>query len=127
MMRYNKGEVANRGEQEGGSNMAVPEVQFKELVKRVEHLERGLDRLEIVLGRKVAPEAQVSLEGLSEKERGLAALRRSGLLVDPSPYTRALAEAWHKRPREERERIQAELRALRLDPLLSEIIVQNRR
>ena len=107
--------------------MAVPEVQLKELVKRVEHLERGLNRLEIVLERQVASEAEASLEELSERERGLAALRRAGLLVEPSPYTRALAEEWRKRPREERERIQAELRALRLDPLLSEIIIQNRR
>jgi len=54
-------------------------------------------------------------------------LRRAGLLVDPSPYTRALAEKWRKRPKEERERIQAKLRALRLNPLFSEIIIQNRR
>jgi hypothetical protein len=107
--------------------MAVQEVQFKELVKRVEHLERGLHRLEAVLERQGAPEPEVSLEELSERERGLAALRRSGLLVDPSPYTHALAEEWRKRPKEERERIQAELRALRLDPPLSEIIIQNRR
>lgn len=107
--------------------MAVPEVQLEELVKRVEHLERGLNRLEIMLERRVAPEPEVPLEELSEKERGLAALRRSGLLVDPSPYTRALAEEWRQRPKEERERIQAELRSLRLDPLLSEIIIQNRR
>jgi len=107
--------------------MAVPEVQFRELVKRVEHLEKGLHRLELALERAVAPAPEVSLEGLSERERGLAALRRAGLLVDPSPYTLALAEEWHKRPKEERERIQAELRALRLDPPLSELIIQNRR
>ena len=107
--------------------MAVAEVQLKELVKRVEYLERGLHRLEIALEPLVAPASEVSPEGLSEKERGLAALRRAGLLVDPSPYTHALAEEWRKRPKEERERIQAELRALRLDPPLSEIIIQNRR
>jgi hypothetical protein len=107
--------------------MAVAEVQLKELVKRVEYLERGFHRLEIALEPLVAPASEVSPEGLNEKERGLAALRRAGLLVDPSPYTHALAEEWRKRPKEERERIQAELRALRLDPPLSEIIIQNRR
>ena len=55
---------------------------------------------------------------LSEKERGLAALRRAGLLVDPPLHILAVAEEWRKRPKEERERIQAELRALRLDPPL---------
>ena len=107
--------------------MAVLEVQLKELVKRVEDLERGLHRLEVALEPLVAPAAEVSLEGLSEKERGLAALRRAGLLVNPSPYTHALAEEWRKRPKEERERIQAELRALRLDPPLSQIILESRR
>jgi len=107
--------------------MAVTEVEFRELVKRVEHLERGLHRLEIALERQVVPAPEVPLEELSEKERGLAALRRSGLLVDPSPYTLALAEEWRKRPKEERERIRAELRALHLDPSLSEIIIRNRR
>jgi hypothetical protein len=107
--------------------MAVPEVQFKELVKRVEHLERGLHRLEVALERQVAPEPEASLEELSERERGLAALRRSGLLVDPPPHILAAAEEWRRIPEEERERIQAELRALRLDPPLSQIIIESRR
>ena len=107
--------------------MAVPEVQLKELVKRVEHLERGLNRLEIVLERRVAPEPEVPLEELSERERGLAALRRAGLLVDPPPHILAAAEEWRRIPEEERRRIQAELRTLRLDPPLSQIILESRR
>jgi len=107
--------------------MAVSEAQFEELVKRVERLETGLHQLEVSVEQKVSPRPEPEATELSEKDRGLAALRRAGLLVDPSPYTRALAEEWRKRPKEERERIQAELRALRLDPPLSEIIIQNRR
>lgn len=96
-------------------------------MERVERLERGLHRLEVAMEQGVTPEPEVTAAELSERERGLAALRRAGLLVDPSPYTLALAEEWRKRPKEERERIQAELRALRLDPPLSEIIIRNRR
>jgi hypothetical protein len=107
--------------------MAVSGIQFKELVKRVERLEAGLHRLGVEVEREVAPSAEVAATERSEKERGLTALRRAGLLVNPSPYTLALARKWRKRPKEEQERIQAELRALRLDPLLSEIIIQNRR
>lgn len=107
--------------------MAVSEAQFEELVKRVERLETGLHRLEAAVEQEVPPAPEPAAAELSEKERGLAALRAAGLLLDPSPYTRALAEEWRKRPKEERERIQAELRALRLDPPLSEIIIQNRR
>jgi hypothetical protein len=107
--------------------MAVPEVQFKELVKRVEHLEREFHRLEVVVERGVIPALEVSLEGGTEKERGLAALRRAGLLVDPPPHILAAAEEWRQIPEEERKRIQAELRALRLDPSLSQIILESRR
>jgi hypothetical protein len=75
----------------------------------------------------VTPAPEVSLEGLSERERGLAALRRAGLLVDPPPHILAVAEEWRRIPEEERKRIQAELRALRLDPPLSQIILESRR
>jgi len=107
--------------------MAVSEIQLKELVKRVEYLERGFRRLEIALKPLVAPASEVSPEGPSEKERGLAALRRAGLLVDPPPHILAAAEEWRRIPEEERRRIQAELRTLRLDPPLSQIILESRR
>ena len=107
--------------------MTVSEAQFKELVKRVERLETGLHRLEATVERGVPQAPEVAAEELSEKERGLAALRRAGLLVDPPPHILAAAEEWRRIPEEERRRIQAELRALRLDPPLSEIIIQNRR
>ena len=107
--------------------MAVSEAQFKELVKRVEHLETGLHRLETAVEQEVTPAPEVAEAELSEKERGLAALRRAGLLVDPPPHILAAAEEWRRIPEEERRRIQAELRALRLDPPLSQIILESRR
>jgi hypothetical protein len=107
--------------------MTVSEAQFKELVKRVEHLETGLHRLEVALERGETPEPEVAAAKLSEKERGLAALRAAGLLVDPPPHILAAAEEWRRIPEEERRRIQAELRALHLDPPLSQIILESRR
>lgn len=107
--------------------MAILETQLKELGKRVEQLEEGLHRLEAELELEEAPATEVAVEGLSEKERGLAALRRAGLLVDPPPHILAVAEEWRRIPEEERKKIQAELRALRLDPPLSQIILESRR
>ncbi len=107
--------------------MAVSEAQFKELVKRVERLEVGLHRLEATVEQKVTPVPKIAIAELSEKERGLAALRRAGLLVEPPPHILAAAEEWRRIPEEERQRIQAELRALRLDPQLSQIILESRR
>lgn len=107
--------------------MAVSEAQFKELVKRVERLETGLHRLEVAVEQRVTSEAEVVAEELNKKERGLAALRRAGLLVPPPPHILAAAEEWRRIPEEERQRIQAELRASRLDPPLSQIILESRR
>lgn len=107
--------------------MAMSGAQFKELVKRVKQLEEGLHRLEAESGLEEAPAPEVVVEGLSEKERGLAALRQAGLLVDPPPHILAVAEEWRRIPEEERKKIQAELRALRLDPPLSQIILESRR
>ena len=107
--------------------MAVSEIQLKELIRRVERLETRLHHLGMTVEQQEPPGLEIAAAGLSEKERGLAALRRAGLLMAPSPYTYALAKEWRKRPKKERERIQAELRALRLEPPLSEVIVQDRR
>jgi hypothetical protein len=107
--------------------MAVLEAQFEELVKRVERLETGVHWLEIAIGQGVTPATEVAEAELSEKERGLAALRRAGLLADPPPHILSAAEEWRRIPEEERRRIQAELRTLRLDPPLSQIILESRR
>jgi hypothetical protein len=107
--------------------MAVSEAQFKELVRRVERLETGLHRLEVAGEQEVTPSPELAAVELGEKERGLAALRRAGLLVDPPPHILAAAEEWRRIPEEERQRIRAELRALRLDPPLSQIILESRR
>jgi len=66
-------------------------------------------------------------ERISERERVRAALHAAGLLSEPTPAEVAEARAWAiQHPAEEQERILEELRRLRLDPPLSEIILRNR-
>lgn len=63
----------------------------------------------------------------SERERVRAVLRAAGLLSEPTAEEVAEVKAWEaEHPPEEQERILAELRSLRLDPPLSEIILRNR-
>jgi len=62
-----------------------------------------------------------------ERERVRAALRAAGLLSEPtSEMRRRAAEYDARHPPEEQERILAELRSLRLDPPLSQIILESR-
>jgi len=61
------------------------------------------------------------------RERVRAALRAAGLLSEPMPEMRRRATEYDARhPPEEQERILAELRSLRLDPPLSQIILESR-
>jgi prevent-host-death family protein len=89
---------------------------------------RGDDQAAIIsLGdfRKLQPEEEAP--PTSERERVRAALRAAGLLSEPTAQEVARVKAWEaEHPPEEQERILAELRSLRLDPPLSEIILRNR-
>ncbi len=59
-------------------------------------------------------------------ERVLAELKAEGLIRDLTPQERAAAAQWEALP-EEKEAVIQELRNLELEPMLSEIIIQNRR
>ena len=63
----------------------------------------------------------------SERERVRAALRAAGLLSEPTTKMREAAEEYNARHSpEEQEQILTELRSLRLDPPLSQIVLDNR-
>jgi len=62
-----------------------------------------------------------------KREKILSALQKAGLLGDPTPEMRQVAESYDARhPPAARKRLLAELRRLRLKPSLSETILQNR-
>jgi prevent-host-death family protein len=89
---------------------------------------RGDDQAAIIsLGdfRKLQPDEDAS--PASERERVRAALRAAGLLSEPTAEMCEQAAEYNARHSpEEQERILAELRSLRLDPPLSQIILDNR-
>jgi len=63
----------------------------------------------------------------SERERVRAALRAAGLFSGPTDQEIAEVEAWEaEHPPQDQAHILAELRSLRLDPPLSEVILRNR-
>ncbi len=56
----------------------------------------------------------------------LADLRAAGMLVDPTPEMLARAAAWDALPESEKQEAIEELRNLKLDPPLSEIVIRAR-
>jgi hypothetical protein len=102
-----------------GTNMAQ---SLEELEKRVAALERIVANL--------APETPSWPENPDEwtREDLIAFLRSRGVEVsEPTPRERALAAEWDALPEEEKRAHREYMDGLKLDPPLSEIIIQNRR
>ncbi|MDH7485856.1 MAG: hypothetical protein QHJ81_06210 [Anaerolineae bacterium] len=102
--------------------MSVAEIELIHLKTRVDWLEQAV--------RELRGESQtvpaVEGEGLSEREWLLAELKRQGLIRDPTPKERALAAEWDALSGEEKQAHIEHMRSLKLEPLLSEMIIQNR-
>jgi hypothetical protein len=63
----------------------------------------------------------------AEKERVLALLRAEGVIMEPGPRTKALAAEWEALSEEEKQEHRRFMDSLKLDPPLSQIIMDNRR
>ncbi|RLC93861.1 MAG: hypothetical protein DRI77_11475 [Chloroflexi bacterium] len=104
--------------------MAVAHARLEELEARVTWLERTVQELRG--GGRMAP-AREKTNGLSERERLLADLKAEGLIRDLTPQEWASAERWRALPEEKKKAHIRHMNSLSLDPLLSQIIIENRR
>lgn len=105
--------------------MTAVATKLMELETRVTWLERVVRELRSA--ERPAPVIQEEEGELSERERVLAELKAEGLIRDLTPQERASAAQWKALPEEEKQAVIQELRNLKLDPMLSDIIIQNRR
>jgi hypothetical protein len=111
--------------------MAILETTKERIHRAIENLppenltevERFLEFL-VFKGKRKRIEARPS--GVADErtavEALLAEMRSQGLLAEPTPEMRAHVQSWQALSEEERQAIVRELRALRLDPPLSEVI-----
>ncbi|MBO9369688.1 MAG: hypothetical protein J7575_01130 [Chloroflexi bacterium] len=89
-----------------------------------------LDRLEQRVRQLAGEEVEISppTPGIPpDPQRLLAWLRAQGLIREPTPEERRLAEEWDALPEEEKEAHIRLMHSLVLDPPLSQIIIDNRR
>lgn len=105
--------------------MTAVATKLKELETRVTWLEHAVQDLRDA----EQPEAlnQEEMERLSERERVLAELKAEGLIRDPTPEERAHAEQWRALPEDEKQAVIQAMQNLGPGPMLSDIIIQNRR
>ncbi len=102
--------------------MRTVELELLELRRRVARLEERLDRL-----TAAAPEAPPVPEDPTDPRQVLAWLKARGIVRDPTPEELRLAAEWDALPEEEKEAIRWELDHLPPGPLVSDIIMENRR
>ncbi len=102
--------------------MRTVELELLELRTRVARLEERLDRL-----TAAAPEAPPVPEDPTDPQQVLAWLKARGIVRDPTPEELRLAAEWDALPEEEKEAIRWELDHLPPGPLVSDIIIENRR
>jgi hypothetical protein len=112
----------------------LEQVQIEEHDQRLSALEKTVAELEtklslLVLKTEMIPaETAVSLDdSIAEKELGLALLRAKGLISEPTEREREIAAEWRALSEEEKREHREFMDSLRLDPPLSQIILDNRR
>lgn len=103
--------------------MRTVELELLELRARVARLEERLDRL---VGTRPDVPPPVP-EDPTDMDQVVAWLKARGIIRDPTPEELRLAAEWDALPEEEKEAIRWELDHLPPGPLLSDIIIENRR
>jgi len=103
--------------------MTTLELELEELKARVA-------RLEAIVRRLIGDGQDLQLSGPGEpldREQLLAWLKAEGLVRDPTPEEQRLAAEWDALPEEEKQAHIRRMHSLKLDPPLSQIIIENRR
>jgi hypothetical protein len=102
--------------------MTILEREVVELKTRVEHLE-ALVRQLIGKSQQAVPAA---LDKPLDLEQLLARCKAEGVVRDPTPEERRMADEWDALPEEEKQAHIRVMHHLVLDPPLSQIITKNR-
>lgn len=101
--------------------MTVTVTEFKKLQREIKQLQRRMAKLE----KENPPRRKIARKpkrALTERERAIEILRRAGVTRDLTPKEKELAAKWRALSADEKEEVNRELRQVRLDPPLSQLI-----
>ena len=102
--------------------MATLELELIQLRVRVERLEAELRRL-----RGEGPDGKPPAQGDVDRDRLIAWLTAEGLVVAPPSMAEFHVERWQSLPEQEKEAVRWELDHLPPSPMVSDIVIENRR
>lgn len=116
--------------------MAVTSAELKKLQKQVSELQKLLPQVTQLQKRvteleqakqQIRRPIRKTLNGLSERERAIQILRRAGITREPTAKEKQLAARWRARSPQEKKQVEDALRAVKIDPPLSQLIHDMRR
>ncbi len=109
--------------------MTELEMKVTKLARQVRQAKKELKEVRQLLESKF-PQADLksaSLKSGSKRKSLEDALKAAGLLCDPLEFENERVERWKRLSKKEQDAIRAELRAIKLEKLVSEIIIESRR
>jgi hypothetical protein len=103
--------------------MSTWEQELGELKERMERLETTVRQL----ANNAQPVSLATSGQLADQEQLLAWLKAEGLVRHSTSEEQRLAAEWDALPEEEKQAHLRFMRSLKLDPTLSQVIIENRR
>jgi hypothetical protein len=105
-------------------------IETMQLEEEVAALKVRIERLEATVQRLMegaSPAADLRRRGLSDPAQLRAWLTVNGIASEPSPLEQEASERWRELPESEKQRVRAELDALSPGPMVSDIVIEQRR
>ncbi|MEK7326174.1 MAG: hypothetical protein AAB217_13040 [Chloroflexota bacterium] len=108
--------------------MTELEMKVTRLARQVRQTQKEIQELRWLFSpNRSIKQAMIKTDTLtSERARIRAAMITAGLVREPTDLEMQAAKRWEKRSKKEQERIRAALRSIKLDKLVSDIIIENR-
>lgn len=111
--------------------MAVTSSELKKLQQQVTELQKLLPKVTQLQKRvaqlekkkkQVRQSVRKPKRQLSERERAITLLRQGGITREPTAKEKKLAAQWRALSEQEKQKVNQELRQVRIEPLLSQLI-----
>ena len=107
--------------------MTKLETKVEKLARELRQAKKeGRELRDMMMAFRPTPPLQATARALSRRERLRAELLALGLIRETTDLEMEMARRWGERPAKEQEQIRAEVRAIKLNKPVSQIVIENR-
>lgn len=107
--------------------MTKLETKVEKLARELRQAKKEMRELrDMVMAFRPTPPPRATARDLSRRELLRAELLALGLIREPTDLEMEMARRWRERPVREQEQIRAEVRAIKMNKPVSQIVIENR-